>query len=58
MTWETAAITATTFDKVLEMTQQGHKQHEIAEKLNIHRSNVSRHIARAKQEGKLHSCVA
>lgn len=58
MHWETAAITATTYDKVLAMTQQGHKQQEIAEKLNIHKSNVSRHLARAKQEGKLRSCVA
>ena len=58
MHWKTTAVTATTFDEVFELAQQGHKQQEIAEKLNIHKSNVSRHLARAKQEGKLRSCVA
>src|SRR3990167_10995459 len=57
MRWETAPITSTTFDKILEMTQQGRQQQEIARMLNIHKSNVSRHIARAKSEGKLRGCV-
>src|SRR3990167_8036747 len=57
MVWETSAITSSTFDKILEMTQQGRQQQEIAKILNIHKSNVSRHIARAKQEGKLRGCV-
>ena len=57
MQWETAPITATNFDKIVEMTQQGRRQQDIAKTLNIHKSNVSRHVARAKQEGKLRSCV-
>lgn len=58
MQWETAPITSTTFDKILEMTQQGRQQQEIAKMLNINKSNVSRHIARAKNEGKLRGCVS
>src|SRR3990167_4884910 len=55
--WEMGAAAPTTFAKVIEMTQQGQPQHEIAKMLNIHKSNVSRHILRAKQEGKLRGCV-
>jgi DNA invertase Pin-like site-specific DNA recombinase len=55
--WEIGAITTNTFDSVIEMTRQGHAQQDIAKTLNIHKSNVSRHVARAKQEGKLRSCV-
>jgi DNA-binding NarL/FixJ family response regulator len=44
-------------NKVIEMTQQGRRQHDIAKTLNINKSNVSRHVTRAKQEGKLRSCV-
>lgn len=57
MQWEMAPITANTFDRVIEMTQQGHKQQDIAKTLNIHKSNVSRHVMRAKQEGKLRGCA-
>ena len=57
MQWETAPITASNVDRIIEMTQQGRRQQDIAKTLNIHKSNVSRHVARAKQEGKLRSCV-
>jgi len=56
MHWEMGAATSTPFDKVIEMIQQGKQQQEIAKILNIHKSNVSRHVARAKQEGKLRGC--
>ncbi len=57
MHWKVASLSASTFDKVLEMTMQGEKQQDFAKKLNIHKSNVSRYVARSKQEGKLHSCL-
>lgn len=56
MQWEIGTATSTPFDKVIEMTQQGKQQQEIAKILNIHKSNVSRYVARAKQEGKLRGC--
>ena len=55
MIWKTAAITSGTFKKVLELANQGKKQQDIAEELKINKSNVSRHIQRARIEG---SCVA
>lgn len=40
-------------DQILDMVKQGYKQNEIAEKVNLHKSNVSRHIKRAAQAGKI-----
>lgn len=57
MQWETGPITTNTFDQVVEMTRQGQRQQDIAKTLNINKSNVSRHLARAKNEGKLRGCV-
>jgi putative DNA primase/helicase len=56
--WESEPLTASTFDKVMALAKNGEKQLDIANKLNIHKSNVSRHLQRAKMEGKLHGCVA
>jgi hypothetical protein len=58
ITWETLPLSETTFDKVLVMAEGRRKQHKIAEALNIHKSNVSRYVTMAKQQGKLRSCVA
>ena len=56
--WDFSPVSATTFDKVLALAENGFKQNEIADNLQIHKSNVSRFMARAKEEGKLRSCVA
>ncbi len=52
------SITGNTFDKVLTMAMNGEKQQDIADELNIHKSNVSQHVQRARAERKLRSCVA
>lgn len=49
--WKLRPIAETSFDQVVSLTQQGLKQKEIAEKLDINKSNVSRHLKRAHQEG-------
>lgn len=51
--WVISSIAESSFDQVVNLTKQGLKQKEIAEKLNINKSNVSRHLKRAVQEGKI-----
>jgi hypothetical protein len=52
-TWVTRSITGSSYDQVVSLANDGLKQKEIAEKLNIDKSNVSRHFKRAIQEGKI-----
>lgn len=40
-----------TFDKCVELYREGVRGNDIAEMLGINKSNVSRHLARAKKEG-------
>lgn len=51
--WVTRPIAESSYDQVVNLTKQGLKQKEIAEKLNIDKSNVSRHLKRANQEGRI-----
>lgn len=51
MTWLTRSVEAGTFDRVVELLNEGIKQNEIAVELGLHKSNVSRHAKRAKSEG-------
>jgi predicted XRE-type DNA-binding protein len=53
--WKTRPITESSYDQVVNLTKQGLKQKEIAEKLEINKSNVSRHLKRANQEGRITS---
>lgn len=41
------------YEQVIKLTNQGCDQNKISEQLNIHKSNVSRHLKRARQEGKI-----
>ena len=43
----------TSYDQAILLANQGLPQSEIAEKLNLHKSNISRHLKRAHQEGKI-----
>ncbi len=52
-TWITRSITGSSYDQVINLANNGLKQKEIAEKLNIDKSNVSRYFKRAIQEGKI-----
>jgi len=49
--WLTRTVEAGNFDRIVQMTNDGMKQGEIAAELNLHKSNVSRHLKKAKAEG-------
>lgn len=51
--WVTRPIAESSYDQVVTLAKQGLKQKEIAEKVGINKSNVSRHMQRATQEGKI-----
>ena len=52
--WACTDLETATFDKVVElMRQEDVSQVDIAHELNINKSTVSRHVKRAKSEGKL-----
>lgn len=51
--WLIESITASSYEQVVNLVKQGLKQKDIVEKLNLDKSNVSRHIKRATQEGKV-----
>jgi putative DNA primase/helicase len=51
MHWLTQTVEAGNFDRIVQMANDGMKQGEIATELNLHKSNVSRHLKRAKAEG-------
>ncbi len=53
-TWATRSLEDTTFDKVVDLLNDGLSQKEIAEELGINKSNVSRHAKKAKAAGLLH----
>ena len=51
ISWITRSVETGTFDKVVQLLNDGLKQHEIAAELGINKSNVCRHVRRAKAEG-------
>jgi len=51
--WLRRPVAGSSYDQVVNLTNQGFKQKEIAEKLNIDKSNVCRHLKRANQEGRV-----
>jgi putative DNA primase/helicase len=63
--WKTSAMPGSTYDQVVTMYNQGIQQKEIAKKMNLDKSGVSRYIKTANQEGRikqperqLHDCSA
>jgi hypothetical protein len=51
--WITRPIQNSTYEKTISYAKKGFKQNEIAKELNINKSNVSRNMKRAHQEGLL-----
>lgn len=51
--WKTMTLDQSTYEKVYTLANNGLSQKEISAEIGIHKSNVSRYIARARQEGKL-----
>jgi len=50
-TWNFRSLEESTLDKVVELFNEGLSQKEIAEKLMLNKSSVSRHIKKAKEKG-------
>jgi DNA-binding CsgD family transcriptional regulator len=51
--WIITPVKETTYERIIFLAGKGLDQIQIAEKLNIHKSNVSRHLKRAHQEGRM-----
>lgn len=51
--WTTRDLDDSTFERVIALHGDGLKPREIAEELGVHRSQVSRHLKRAREEGRL-----
>ena len=51
--WDWKTASDSTFTRVVALANEGLKQNEIAEELGINKSNVSRSMRRAREEGKL-----
>jgi len=49
--WHCRTVEASTFDRVVALANEGLSQAEIAAELEVNKSNVSRHIRRAKELG-------
>ena len=52
-TWAWKTATEGTFSRVVDLANDGLKQHEIAEELGINKSNVSRAMKKAREQGLL-----
>ena len=51
--WVTRPLQDGSYEQVVHLANKGHSQKEIAMQMNLHKSNVSRNIKRAHQEGLL-----
>ena len=51
--WTLRKVSATNFDKVVALAKEGLTQPEISAELGINRSNVSRAVRKAIEEGKI-----
>ena len=51
--WLVRPVSNSSYDEVVRLVNEGHTQKGIAEKMNLHKSNVSRHLKRAHEEGKV-----
>lgn len=51
--WIIRPINNSSYDEIVKLANAGFKQKDIAKKMNIDKSNVSRHVKRAYQEGKI-----
>jgi DNA-binding transcriptional regulator LsrR (DeoR family) len=49
--WELKTLEKSTFEKVVELVQEGLSQQEMAFELGISKSRISRHLKRARVEG-------
>lgn len=55
--WTYSPLENTTFDKVIDLTNEGLSQTEIAQELNLNKSTVSRHLKNARDKGLINNAV-
>lgn len=51
--WKIRPIQERTSEQIINLHKQGYLQTQIAKEMNLHKSNVSRHLKKAHQEGKI-----
>lgn len=51
ITWATRTVETGTFDRVVQLLNDGLKQHEVVTELGLNKSTVSRHAKKAKDDG-------
>ena len=51
--WITRSLSSSSYEQIIHMASQGYPQNEIAKQMSLHKSNISRNIKRAQQEGRL-----
>ncbi|OGT38345.1 MAG: hypothetical protein A3F11_05835 [Gammaproteobacteria bacterium RIFCSPHIGHO2_12_FULL_37_14] len=51
--WHTSTLPGSAYEEVVTLAKKGLKQKEIAEKMSLDKSGVSRYISRAHQEGRI-----
>lgn len=55
--WTTDGVQETKYERVVSLLSEGCKQSEVAAKLHMNKSSISRYAQKAREEGKLHSCT-
>jgi len=53
LAWQWQTVKESTYERVIKATAEGVEQKDMAEHLNISRSQVSRHLKRARSEGRV-----
>lgn len=51
--WSIQPLQGNVHEQIIQLAKQGFKQNEIAEKVSLHKSNISRYIKQATMEGKI-----
>ena len=54
-TWQFRSLEVTTYERCCDLANEGLKNHDISQELNIHKSTVSRHVRRGKDQGDIHA---
>jgi DNA-binding transcriptional ArsR family regulator len=52
-TWATKSLEDSTFEQVISLSHDGLQQNDIAEELGLNKSTISRHLKRAREQGRI-----
>jgi putative DNA primase/helicase len=51
--WMIRPVSSSSYEQIVHLASQGYPQNEIAKQMSLHKSNVSRNIKKAQEEGRL-----